>query len=140
MSNHRKLKRFAAILLAAVFALTLTACAAKSAFDFDKDAAVRRAEEVIGIVNKKDYTGIYNAFSDNAKKLTTVDGIKAAFEPTFEALGAFVEIKSTDAVGLIAKDGTKYITVYVKTKYEKGTVVHTISFDTDLNLEGFYTK
>ena len=140
MSNRSKIKRLAAVLLIAALAFTFAACGVKSAFDFDNEAAVSRATEVIDIVNTRDYTAVYNAFSDNAQKVTTVDGIKAAFEPTQDALGAFVEIKSAEAVGLIAKDGTKYITVYVKTKYEKGTVVHTVNFDTDLNLEGFFTK
>ena len=135
----RKLKRFITIILAAVITLTFTACSAKSAFEFDKDAAVKRAKEVIDIVNTKDYEAIHNAFSDNAKKLTTVDGIKAAFEPIYDKTGAFVEVKSAEAIGLISKE-TKYINVYVKTQYEKGTFIHTVSSDADLNLEGFFTK
>lgn len=136
----RKLKRFITIILAAVITLTFTACSAKSAFEFDKEAAIKRAKEVIDIVNTKDYEAIYNAFSDNTKKLTTVDGIKASFEPIYDVTGAFVEFKSAEAISTISKDETKYITVYVKTQYEKGTHVHTVTFDPDLNLEGFYTK
>lgn len=135
----RELKRCITVLLAAVITLTFAACAAKSAFEFDKAAAIKRAEEVIDIVNTKDYEAIYNAFSDNSKKLTTVDGIKASFEPIYDVTGAFVEVKSADAIGQISK-GMKYITVYVKVKYEKGSFIHTVSFDTDLNLEGFFTK
>ena len=136
----KKLRKFLIIVLVTVLALTMAACAAKSAFEFDKDAAVERAKEIIDIVNTKDYEAIYNAFGEKWRKLTTVDGIKASFEPVYDITGAFIEIKSTEALGLIAKDGTKSINVYVKAKYEKGTFVNTVSFDTDLNLQGFFTK
>lgn len=136
----KKITRFMTLVLAAVLALSLTACAPKNAFDFDKDAAIQRAKEVLDVVKTQDYEAIYNAFSDNAKKLTTVDGIKAAFAPLSEQMGAFKELKSTDAISLITKDGTKYIHVYLKATYEKGSYIHTVTFDPDLNLEGFFTK
>jgi hypothetical protein len=134
----QKLRKFILIVLAAMLTLTMAACA-KSAFEFDKDAALARAYEVIDIVHTQDYEAIYNAFGENTKKLITVDGIKASFEPVYEITGAFIEFKSADAIGLIAKDGTKYINVYVMAKYEKGTFTDTVSFEPDLSLQGFST-
>ncbi|NLA87610.1 MAG: DUF3887 domain-containing protein [Clostridiales bacterium] len=136
----KRLRKFLIFVLVAVVTLTMAACAAKSAFEFDEDAAIERAKEVIDIVQSQDYEAIFNAFGDDTRKLTTVDGIKASFEPVFEITGAFIEIKSSETLGLIAKDGNKYINVYVKASYEKGTFVNTVSFDTDLNLQGFFTK
>ncbi|NLT13178.1 MAG: DUF3887 domain-containing protein [Clostridiales bacterium] len=136
----KRLRKFILVILAAVLTLTMAACAAKSAFEFDKDAAVQRAGEIIDIVNTKDYEAIYNAFGEETRKLTTVDGIKASFEPVYDITGTFIEIKSTEALGLIAKDGKEYINVYVKAAYEKGTFINTVSFDPDLNLQGFFTK
>ncbi len=136
----KRLRKFIIVALAAVLTLTMAACTAKSAFEFDEEAAIARAKEVIDIVQSQDYEAIFNAFGDDARKLTTIDGIKASFEPVYEITGAFIEIKSTSTLGLIAKDGNKYINVYVKAAYEKGTFVNTVSFDTDLNLQGFFTK
>lgn len=136
----RKLKRFITIILAAVITLAMSACAAKSAFDFDKEAAIKRAKEVIEVVNTQNYDAIYNLFSDNVKKLTTVDGIKASFQPILDTTGAFIEYKSAEAIGIIDKNGKKFINVYVKTKYEKVTYLYNVSFDSDLNLEGFHTS
>lgn len=135
----KKLKRLFAIAMTIAIALTVTACA-KSAFDFDEDAAITRAKEVVDVVNTKDYEAIYNAFGENTRALTTADDIKAAFEPIVDPLGAFQEYKSTEAVGIIDKNGTKYIQVFVKTVYDNVTHVYQVTFDTELNLEGFHTK
>lgn len=133
------MQKLITVVLAAVITLTMAACAAKSAFEFDKDTAITRAKEIVDIVNAKDYDGFFNAFSDDVKKLTTAEGLKASLAPVLDAAGAFKEYKSAEALGLIAKDGTKIIDVYVKTKYEATTHVYEVSFDTDLNLIGFHT-
>jgi hypothetical protein len=104
-------------LIAAVLTLTMAACAAKSAFDFDEDAAIKRAKEIIDIVNTKDYEAIFNAFGDDVRKLTTVDGIKASFAPILDTLGAFVEYKSTEP-SASCPDGTK-----IMTTIEKNTIM-----------------
>lgn len=132
------LRKVLIIILAAVITLTFSACA-KPAFDFDKDAAIRRAEEVIDVVNTRDYEAIFNLFSERTKALTSVDAIKAAFQPILDLTGSFSAFKSADATSVINQDGSKYINVYVKTKYEKVTRVYKVTFDPDLNLEGFHT-
>lgn len=135
----KKLKRIILIVLTTILTLAMTACTPKSAFDFDEDAAITRAKEIIDVVNTKDYAAIYALFADDAKKLTTVDGIQAAFQPILDPLGAFVEYKSAEAVGTLDKDGNKYINVYVKTKYENTTHIYNVALNTDLGLEGFFT-
>lgn len=134
---QKLLKRFITIVLAAVMTLTFAACA-KSASGSDEDAAIKRAKEVVDIIHTKDYEAIYNAFGEDVRKLTTIDGIKAAFEPILDTLGAFVEYKSTEKVTL-EKDETEIIDVYVKTVYDNVTHVYEVSFDTELNLLGFHT-
>jgi hypothetical protein len=134
----KTLRKFIIVVLSAILTLTFAACA-KSAFDFDKDAAVTRAKEVVDIINAQDYDMFYNTFSDDVKKLTTAEDLKASLGPVLDAAGAFKESKSTQALGIIAKDGTKIIDVYIKAKYENVTHVYEVSFDTDLNLIGFHT-
>lgn len=136
----KKLRVFITIVLTAVITLTFAACSPKSAFDFDKDAAIKRAKEVIDVVNTQDYDAIYNLFSDRTKEVTSADGIKAALQSILDATGPFVEYKSADATGVISQDESKYINVYVKTKYEKVTHIYKVTFDTDLNLEGFHLE
>jgi hypothetical protein len=135
----KKLRKFITIIFTAVLTLTMAACAAKPAFDFDQDAAVKRAKDIVDILNTQDYDAFFNQFSDDVKKLTTAEGLKASLKPILDAAGAFKEYKSTEALGLLAKDGTKIIDIYVKTVYEKAAHVYEVSFDTDLNLIGFHT-
>ncbi len=126
------------IILIAVVTLSFAACTPKSAFDFDKDAAVKRAKEVIDVVNTRDYTALFNTFSADVQKLTTAEGLKTSFEPTLAPLGAFSEYQSAEAISQIDKNGAKYINVFLKTKYEKGTHVYEVTLDTDMKLQGIH--
>ena len=134
----KRLRNFIIVVLVVIMTLTMAACA-KSAFEFDEDAAIQHAKEVIDIVNTKDYEAIYNAFGDDVKKLLTVDSIKASFEPILDPLGTFVAFESAKAIGSVDKDGKEFINVYVKTIYKDVTHVYNVAFDRDLSLQGFFT-
>jgi hypothetical protein len=134
----KRLKKFITVVLAAILTLTMAACAAKSASESEEETAIKRAKEIVDIVNTRDYEAIYNTFPEDTKKLTTVEGIKAAFQPTLDTLGAFVRYKSTEFLDF-EKDGTRILDVYVETEYDNVTHIYEVSFDTDLNLIGFHT-
>lgn len=112
----------------------------QSAFDFDKDAAINRAKEVLAMLHTGDYAALYSCFDLETQKLTTVEKLKAAFEPYLTPVGGFVAIEGADATAIIDKNGTKYIQVTLNTKYEKKTYLYTVSFNPELGLEGIHLK
>jgi hypothetical protein len=134
----KTLKRLALIALMTVMTLTFTAC--KPAFEYDEDAAITRAKEVVDSINAGDYQAVYDIMDATMQAALPADKLQASFDPILKDSGAFVEYKGTSTTA-VTQNGTDYIVAVITCKYEKATRVYTISLTrTDMKVGGLFMK
>ena len=69
------------------------------------------------------------------------DVLQGVFDPVFDKLGAFTEIRDVGLYGAAdSKTGEEYAVAIVAAKYENGTAAFTISYDKDFQIVGLYVK
>lgn len=156
MQKSGKFRKFITVAFAAAAILAFSACAASNpsnsaspsasgsaqaspSFAYDKDAAIKQAEAVIDAVNKRDYTAVSNLFRDDLKSQASADNLKKSLDPVLDKVGAFQEYKDAQTAGTTQKN-VNYIVAAIQAQYEKGALVYTISFDTDMKLIGLYAR
>jgi hypothetical protein len=93
----KKIAKYVMPALTAVLLLSLAACG--SSFEYDKDAADKRAREVTDVLVAQDYDAIVALFREDLQSLTTAEDFKAAWDPYLQDAGAFVEIKGVSTAG-----------------------------------------
>lgn len=135
-----KLIRTLFILL--VFSITLAACtSAKLADIYDEKIVTERAKEVVEMINSQDYDQVNAEIRDDLQDQLTTNQLKDAIGARLVDAGAFIEYQSITALGQKSKtSGENYATVVLVGKYEKSTVVFTISMDSNLDIVGLYVK
>ena len=135
-----KLIRTLSILL--VFSITLAACtSAKLADIYDEKIVTERAKEVVEMINSQDYDQVNAEIRDDLQDQLTTNQLKDAIGARLVDAGAFIEYQSITALGQKSKtSGENYATVVLVGKYEKSTVVFTISMDSNLDIVGLYVK
>ncbi|HEX2945659.1 MAG TPA: DUF3887 domain-containing protein [Clostridia bacterium] len=133
----KKLVKLALITL--VFALSLTLSACGGSFDYDKDAAVKSAQELIETANTKDYKAIVELLPENLKSLLTAEQLRDAWDPLLSSAGAFVEYEKAKTTG-VTQNGVNYVIVVVPCKYDNATRTFTITYTTDLTLAALEMK
>lgn len=137
-------KKVMALICAVVMVVSLCACGgtAKELSDAFNEATVKAAaEELIGYINEDDVEGFCSvSMSDAMKENMTVENTRQIFDQYLGNKGAFVEYKSIVVVGATDKNIGDCAVAVVSAKYENMTVQYTISYDTDMNLVGFFLK
>lgn len=129
------------LILAAL--LSLSACGAGTGLPegFEETAVLARAEELITLINTKDYTAVVSQLRDDLESAITPEELEAAWGPALEKAGAFVEV--TKAVVSGTKDqatGEDYAVAILVCKYENASLTYTISVDANLEIVGMYMK
>ncbi len=125
------------ISLALVLLLSAAACGAS--FEYDEDAAIARAKEVIELANAGDYEAITSMFNDELAAALTLEQLKAALDPILAAAGDLVQYKTIKTSGVV-QNNMNHIVVVAVCQYENSTQIYTISLTTDLMMSGFYIK
>jgi hypothetical protein len=135
-----KLIRILFILL--VFSITLAACtSAKLADIYDENIVIERAKEVVEMINSQDYDQVNAEIRDDLQDQLTSIQLKDAIGEKLAEAGAFIEYPSITTLGQKSKTtGEDYATVVLVGKYEKSTIVFTISMDANLDIVGLYVK
>jgi len=135
-----KLIRILFILL--VFSITLSACTSvKRADIYDENIVTERAKEVVEMINSQDYEKVNAEIRDDLQDRLTSNQLKDAIGAKLVEAGAFIEYQSITTLGQKSKtSGEDYATVVLVGKYEKSTVVFTISMDSNLDIVGLYVK
>lgn len=132
------------ILAAALLAFTwlLAACGgAKLADTFDKDEVTARAEDVVGLINDRDYEAVTDQVREDLRDQLTADTLRDAWDATLDTSGAFEEYKSETVIGQKSKStGEDYAVAVLVGKYENATRTFTLSMDQNLDLVGLYMK
>ena len=136
-----KLIRILFILL--VFSITLSACASavKLADIYDENIVTERAKEVVEMINSQDYDKVNAEIRDDLQDQLTASKLKDVIGAKLDEAGAFIEYPSITTLGQKSKtSGEDYATVVLVGKYEKSTLVFTITMDSNLDIVGLYVK
>jgi Protein of unknown function (DUF3887) len=135
-----KLIRILFILL--VFSITLSACTSVKLADiYDENIVTERAKEVVEMINSQDYEKVNAEIRDDLQDRLTSNQLKDAIGAKLVEAGAFIEYQSITTLGQKSKtSGEDYATVVLVGKYEKSTVVYTITMDSNLDIVGLYVK
>ena len=135
-----KLIRILFILL--VFSITLSACnSAKLADIYDENIVTERAIEVVEMINSQDYDKVNAEIRDDLQDQLTASKLKDVIGAKLDEAGDFIEYPSITTLGQKSKtSGEDYATVVLVGKYEKSTIVFTITMDSNLDIVGLYVK
>jgi len=135
-----KLIRILFILL--VFSITMSACTSVKLADiYDENIVTERAKEVVEMINSQDYDKVNAEIRDDLQDRLTSNQLKDAIGAKLVEAGAFIEYQSVTTLGQKSKtSGEDYATVVLVGKYEKSTVVFTITMDSNLDIVGLYVK
>jgi len=135
-----KLIRILFILL--VFSITLSACTSVKLADiYDENIVIERAKEVVEMINSQDYDKVNAEIRDDLQDQLTSNQLKDAIGAKLVEAGAFIEYPSITTLGQKSKtSGEDYATVVLVGKYEKSTMVFTITMDSNLDIVGLYVK
>lgn len=125
-----------------VFSITLSACAStKLADTYDENIVTERAKEVVEMMNAQSFDKVNAEIRDDLQDQLTSSKLKEAIGAKLAEAGAFIEYPSISTLGQKSKtSGEDYATVVLVGKYENGTVVYTITMDTNLDIVGLYVR
>jgi len=125
-----------------VFSITLSACAStKLADTYDENIVTERAKEVVGMMNAQSFDKVNAEIRDDLQDQLTSSKLKEAIGAKLAEAGAFIDYPSISTLGQKSKtSGEDYATVVLVGKYENGTVVYTITMDTNLDIVGLYVR
>lgn len=129
------------LLIAVVYIVGMcSACnSTKLADSFVKDTVIASAKQVIEYMNSGEFDSVNAMVREDVKKILTIDVLSDAARKTYGKAGSFVEYKDINIVGKRDKD-TDYAIALVQAKYEKLSVLFTISFDNNLDVVAIYMK
>lgn len=111
----------------------------KLADSFDKDTVEATAKQIIDCLNAGDYDSVNAMVREDGKEILTNEVLTNAVDQTYGKAGSFVEYKDTNVIGKKDKD-VDYAIAFIEAKYEKKSVLFTISFDSNMELVGVYMK
>lgn len=135
-----KLNRILFVVL--TFSIILSACTStKLAEIYDENSVIERGQEIVEIINTQDFDLVNAELRDDLEDQLTSDQLKEAMGQKLNEAGSFVEYQSISTLGQKSKTtGEDYATVVLVGKYENGTLVFTITMDSNLDLVGLYLK
>src|SRR5512133_1491913 len=135
-----KLIRILFILL--VLTITLSACSAGKLADiYDVKVVTERAKEVVEMINSKAFDQLNAEIRADLQDQLTSSKLKDVIGAKLDEAGAFIEYPSITTLGQKSKtSGEDYATVVLVGKYEKSTIVFTITMDSNLDIVGLYVK
>jgi len=125
-----------------IFSITLSACTStKLADNYDENIVTERAKEIVELINSQNYDQVNAEIRDDLQDQLTSEKLKDALGARLAEAGAFLEYQSIATLGQKSKTtGEDYAVVVLIGKYEKSTVVFTISMDSNLDIVGLYVK
>lgn len=136
------MKKITSLSLLLLVSLLLCACTVDPLSDQFEEAKLKsHAEEIIAVVNTKDYEAILNRFRTDLRSNITVQQLKDGLGNYLTNAGNYVELTSFTAAGKIDTSTKEDYAVTVNIcKYEHSSLTYTISFDENYELIGLYVK
>lgn len=125
-----------------IVSAVLSACTStKLADTYDEASVIDRAKKVVELINAYDFDTVNAQLRDDLQDKLTSTQLQDALEGKLVNAGAFIEYQSSTAVGQKSKStGEDYATVVLVGKYENGTIIFTITMDSNLDIVGVYAK
>ena len=135
-----KLKRFFVIFL--LFIIMMSACTSTKLADiYDENIIIERAKKVVEIINSQDFDSVNAELRADLQDQLTSSKMNDTIGVKIVAAGPFVKYQSISTLGQKSKStGEDYASVVLVGEYEKGTVVFTITMDSNLDIVGIYVK
>jgi hypothetical protein len=134
------MKRIILLIVGVYIVGMFSACnSTKLADFFDKDTVEVSAKHVIEYMNSGDFDSVNAMVREDSKEILTSDVLSDAVDKTYGKAGTFLEYKDINIVGKKDKN-MDYAIALVKAKYEKQSVLFTISFDSNMDVIGIYMK
>lgn len=136
------MKKTTNVILLLIVTLLLCSCTVDPLSDqFDEAKLKRHAEEIIAIVNTKDYEAVLNCFRTDLRSNVTVQQLKDGLGSFLTDAGNYVKLTSFTAAGKIdASTKEDYAVTVNICEYENSSLIYTISFDENYELIGLYVK
>ncbi|QQK08719.1 DUF3887 domain-containing protein [Miniphocaeibacter halophilus] len=132
------------ILLVGLVLLVLVGCEKKFELKkFKEDEVKSKAQNIIELVNNRDYEKIYNDnISDLIKTTVTYEEYYKPMEEIskiLDKLGKFKEYEKYDIIEQ-EENGNTYATIQYVVKYENEKAVYTLGFDEEYKLINIFIK
>lgn len=129
------------VLAVMLAALGLGGCSStKLAEAFDEAAVKEAAQAAVDHLNAGEYEECVAMMSQEMQEALSAEALASAAEGVFAKAGAFQEYKSVAVVGQKDKAGTDYAVAVVVADFENGKVTYNVSFDTNMEIVGFWMK
>ncbi len=133
----KKFRKYLSLALVFVIILMLSACS--SSFEYDKDAAIKNAKELIAVINTRDYQAVVDMLPETLQAQISADMLREESDPILSSSGAFVEYGKVTITG-VTQNNVNYIVTVVPCKYENDTITFTVTYTTDLKIAALEMK
>ena len=134
-------KGISIIMLLAVMAAALAGCSSTKLADaFDEDTVKAAAQEAIDDTVAGEYDKVIAMMSEATQKAITAEMLETNMTAMNEQTGAFKEYKSTAVVGQKNAAGEDTAVAVIVAAFEKRSVTYTVSFNADMEIDGFWMK
>lgn len=118
----------------------LTGCGTTELSDsFDQTTVEETAKQAITYLDEGEYQSVTDMVASDLQDALSADILEEAFTKNCADRGAFKEYESTAVVGQKV-DGADMAVAVIATQYEDQKIIYTISFNTDMEISGFYFK
>lgn len=112
---------------------------AKLSDAFDEQNVTDTAKQIVSYMNDEDYDSITALATESLQANLSGDVLKSAVEQVCPNAGAFKDYKNVSVTGKTTDDGELAVVIVIA-EYENQNVTYTISFNTKMELSGFYIK
>ena len=135
-----KIRAFAVALTAATLFL-MAGCTYGFPEGYDKEECIEKCEEIIGIVNTKDYELLHSMIREDLQDNVSAKDFDEAWGKKLEKLGEFEKFGNPVLSGETDLDtGEDFAMIAYYCYYENGEAVFTIYFDSDMELTSIAMK
>lgn len=134
-------KGFMVMMMTTVLALGLLSCTYGFPEGFDKDECIEKAEEIIEVVNTKNYEAVHALLRDDLKENVTSEDLKVAWENKLDKIGVFEKFGNPVLSGeMDSETGEEFAMIVYYCFYEEGEAIYTIYFDSDMEMTSISMK
>lgn len=113
----------------------------KLADAFDEEQVKEKAQEIAASMDAGDYEGVIGMMEKDLQDKITPDQLQAVMEQNFGDRGEFEKYKSAAVIGQKVKETDADLAVVVLVaEFENQKATYTITFNTDMEMTGFYIK
>ncbi len=107
---------------------------------FNEEDVLAQAENVVGLLSARDYTGVAELFSPEMAAELDAAALELALDDSLGSLGSFESFGTEVVAGGSSESIGDFAVAVLRCKYENGKAIYTISIDRDGNLCGLYMK